>query len=65
MEIKGICLYKQETNIEDSSKTIVTIINQKYPLTLLEIALGTPIILILTRPNRRTLYVLIFTLSYY
>ena len=24
METKGICLYKQETNIEDSSRTIIT-----------------------------------------
>ena len=27
MKIKGICLYKQEANIEDSSRTIINIIN--------------------------------------
>ena len=27
METKGICLCKQETNVEDSSRTIVTLVN--------------------------------------
>lgn len=38
-----------------------SIINQKYPLTSLEIALGTPIMPTLARPNRRTSYVSTFT----